>query len=53
MHQNTPHFKLLENNQIEMNSLFENYMKLIGCGIAAEDTDFNNDPKSIFETPDN
>lgn len=34
MHQNSPHFHLLEENKIEMNSLFESYMKLIGCGIA-------------------
>lgn len=53
MHQNTPHFQLLEKNKIEMNSLFENYMKLIGCGIATDDAEFNYDSKSNFETPGN
>lgn len=50
LHQNTPHFQLLEKNKIEMNSLFEAYMKLIGRGIAADGHDINNDLKSIFET---
>lgn len=50
LHQNTPHFQLLEKNKIEMNSLFEAYMKLIGCGIATDEDAINNDLKSIFET---
>jgi AcrR family transcriptional regulator len=50
LHQNTPHFQLLEKNGIDMNSLFDAYMKLIGCGIAADDDVINNDLKSIFET---
>lgn len=53
MHQNTPHFHLLEKNKVDLNSLFEGYMKLIGCGIAAEGTDFASDSKSIFETDKN
>lgn len=36
LHQNQPHFELLEQNEINMNSLFESYMKLIGCGIATD-----------------
>lgn len=50
LHQNTPHFQLLEKNQVEMNSLFEGYMKLIGTGIATGEIDVNSDSKSIFET---
>lgn len=50
MHQNMPHFRLFEKNKIEMKSLFEAYMKLIGCGIATGEKEINNDLKSIFET---
>ena len=52
-HQNTPHFELLDKNKVEMNSLFEGYMKLIGCGIATEDRKEINDSKSFFETESN
>ncbi len=50
LHQNTPHFQLLEKNKLEMNSLFEGYMKLIGCGIATDESKKDIDSKSIFET---
>ncbi|WP_428235430.1 TetR/AcrR family transcriptional regulator [Gracilimonas sp.] len=50
LHQNTPHFQLLEKNKVEMNSLFEGYMKLIGCGIATDEGKKDIDSKSIFET---
>lgn len=50
LHQNTPHFQLLEKNQIDMDSLFGGYMKLIGCGIATDEDVINNDLKSTFET---
>ncbi|MGN8224550.1 TetR/AcrR family transcriptional regulator [Gracilimonas sp. BCB1] len=50
LHQNTPHFHLLEKNKVEMNSLFEGYMKLIGCGIATDESKKDIDSKSIFET---
>lgn len=50
MHQNAPHFQLFEKNKIEMKSLFEAYMKLIGCGIATGEKEIDNDLKSIFET---
>jgi AcrR family transcriptional regulator len=50
LHQNTPHFQILEKNKIEMNSLFEAYMKLIGCGIATADSEEGADSQSIFET---
>ncbi|MEX2477668.1 MAG: TetR/AcrR family transcriptional regulator [Gracilimonas sp.] len=53
LHQNTPHFQLLEKNEIDMNSLFDAYMKLIGCGIATDDEVIKNDLKSIFETDNN
>ncbi|MEX0724230.1 MAG: TetR/AcrR family transcriptional regulator [Gracilimonas sp.] len=53
LHQNTPHFHLLEKNEIDMNSLFDAYMKLIGCGIATDDEVIKNDLKSIFETDNN
>jgi hypothetical protein len=53
LHQNTPHFKLLEKNNIHMNSLFEGYMKLIGCGIATEKENTVSDSKSFFETESN
>jgi len=49
-HQNTPHFKLLEKNKVDMNSLFEGYMKLIGTGIATGDEEISTDLKSIFVT---
>ncbi|MEQ8523957.1 TetR/AcrR family transcriptional regulator [Gracilimonas sp.] len=50
LHQNTPHFQLLEKNKVEMNSLFEGYMKLIGRGIATDESKVDIDSKSIFET---
>lgn len=50
LNQNTPHFKLLEKNKVEMNSLFEGYMKLIGTGIANGEKEINIDLKSFFET---
>ncbi|MDR9418375.1 TetR/AcrR family transcriptional regulator [Gracilimonas sp.] len=50
LHQNTPHFQLLEKNQIEVTGMFESYMKLIGQGIATEDGEITDDLKSIFET---
>lgn len=50
LHQNSPHFHLLEQNKIEVKSLFKNYMKMIGCGIAEEGVDMNVDSKSFFET---
>lgn len=50
LHQNTPHFQLLEKNKVDMNSLFEGYMKLIGCGIATDENKMDVDSKSIFET---
>jgi AcrR family transcriptional regulator len=53
LHQNTPHFQLLEKNKVEMDSLFEGYMKLIGCGIATDEGKKNIDSKSIFETESN
>ena len=53
LHQNTPHFQLLEKNKVEMNSLFEGYMKLIGCGIATDESKMDVDSKSIFETESN
>lgn len=53
LHQNTPHFQLLDKNKVEMNSLFEGYMKLIGCGIATDESKVNIDSKSIFETESN
>lgn len=53
LHQNTPHFQLLEKNKVEMNSLFEGYMKLIGCGIATGEKEISDDLKSIFETDSN
>ncbi|SMO51664.1 TetR/AcrR family transcriptional regulator [Gracilimonas mengyeensis] len=49
LHQNSPHFELLEKNSIDVNSLFQEYLRLIGCGIAtnAESID---DFKSKIET---
>lgn len=43
LHQNTPHFQLLEENEIEVDALFEGYMKLIGCGIAQKEQKNNDD----------
>lgn len=42
LHQNQSHFNLLEQNNIEMNSLFESYMKLIGCGISSDKNETKN-----------
>lgn len=50
LHQNTPHFKLIEKNKVEIKALFEGYMKLIGRGMAADKNNVNIDSKSIFET---
>lgn len=36
LHQNTPHFKLMDKNDIRIHSVLENYMKLIRNGIAGE-----------------
>ncbi|MEX0721065.1 MAG: TetR/AcrR family transcriptional regulator [Balneolaceae bacterium] len=36
MDQKESNFNLLEQHNIDVNSLFENYMKLIGCGIATD-----------------
>lgn len=49
-HQNTQHFNLLNELGINLNSLFENYMKMIGCGIATEAQKGNYDSQSFFET---
>ena len=50
LHHNTPHFQLLEKNQIEIDGLFEAYMQLIGQGISNGDGIDKSDLKSIFET---
>lgn len=53
LHQNTPHFELLEKNKIDLNALFEGYMKLIGCGIATDQDEIGADSKSFFVTAPN
>lgn len=50
LHQNTPHFQLMEKNNVEIKSLFEGYMKLIGQGIAVKGSEGVFDSQSIFET---
>jgi len=35
---------------INLNSLFENFMKVIGCGIATDKQKTNYDSQSFFET---
>lgn len=52
-HQNTQHFNLLDELGINLNSMFEGYMKLIGCGIANEEQKKNYDSQSFFETNGN
>lgn len=53
LHQNTPHFHILERNKIAMDSLFDSYMKLIGTGIDSGKVEYDIDSKSIFETDSN
>ncbi|MEX0609434.1 MAG: TetR/AcrR family transcriptional regulator [Balneolaceae bacterium] len=54
MHQNQPNFQLLDQHNIQLSSLFKNYMKLIGCGIATDKDNLgeklNSDYGSFFET---
>lgn len=49
-HQNTQHFNLLDELGITLKSMFDGYMKLIGCGIASEEKKKNYDSESFFET---
>lgn len=49
-HQNTQHFNLLKELGINLKSLFENFMKMIGCGIATDTQKKNYDSQSFFET---
>ena len=49
-HQNTQHFSLLNELGINLKSLFENFMKMIGCGIATDTQKKNYDSQSFFET---
>jgi AcrR family transcriptional regulator len=49
-HQNTQHFSLLNELGIDLRSLFENFMKMIGCGIATDVKKKNYDSQSFFET---
>lgn len=37
LHQNTPHFQLMDQHGIQLDSVMDNYMKLIGTGIAANE----------------
>jgi AcrR family transcriptional regulator len=49
-HQNTQHFSLLNELGIDLKSLFENFMKMIGVGIATDTQKKNYDSQSFFET---
>lgn len=49
-HQNTQHFNLLNELGITLKSMFDGYMKMIGCGIASEERKKNYDSESFFET---
>lgn len=49
-HQNTQHFNLLEELGISLKSMFDGYMKMIGCGIATEEKKKDYDSESFFET---
>lgn len=49
MHQNSSHFKLIDHLGIDLETLFEGYMKLIGCGIQSNENK-NADSESFFET---
>lgn len=42
-HQNTQHFNLLREMGVDMNSIFEHFMKIIGCGIATNNQNINSD----------
>ncbi len=48
-HQNAQHFNLLDDLGINLKSMFEGYMKLIGCGIATDEQKKNYDSQSFFE----
>lgn len=50
LHHNTPHFQLLEKNKVDLKTLFGQYMKLIGQGMAGEGVQINDDLESFFET---
>jgi len=49
-HQNTQHYNLLDELGIDLKSLFENFMKMIGRGIATDAQKDNYDSPSFFET---
>lgn len=49
-HLNTQHFNLLKELETNLVSLFDSYMKVIGCGIASEAQKSNYDSQSFFET---
>ncbi len=49
-HKNTEHFNLLEQIGIDVRSLFDGYMKMIGTGISTDKEQLEFDSKSIFET---
>lgn len=37
MHHNSPHFQLMDEHEINFDSVFDNYMKLVGQGIASDE----------------
>lgn len=49
-HQNTQHFNLLNELGINTKSLFDSFMKIVGCGIAADEQKNNYNSQSFFET---
>lgn len=49
-HQNKKHFNLIDETGLDVKSIFKNYMKMIGCGIASDETLINYDDESFFET---
>lgn len=49
-HENTRHFNLLDELGINISSLFEGYMKMIGTGVSTGVEENEYDSKSFFET---
>ena len=49
-HENTKHFNLLKELGINLQSMFDSYMKMIGCGIASDERRNLYDSESFFET---
>lgn len=52
-HRNAKHFRLLEELDINISSLFNGYMQMIGMGISTKEGEKEYDSKSFFETNTN